>query len=49
LGSWFVEQVKQAVAAGMKIDEERVMVEITFDPPWSQELMSEEAKANLGF
>ena len=25
------------------------MVEITFDPPWSQELMSEEAKLELGF
>lgn len=24
-------------------------VEITFDPPWSQELMSEEAKLELGF
>ena len=25
------------------------MVEITFDPPWSQEPMSEEAKLELGF
>ena len=24
-------------------------VEITFDPPWSQDLMSEEAKLDLGF
>ena len=24
-------------------------VEITFDPPWTQELMSEEAKLDLGF
>ena len=24
-------------------------VEITFDPPWSRELMSEEAKLELGF
>ena len=24
------------------------MVEITFDPPWTQELMSEEAKLELG-
>lgn len=24
------------------------MVEITFDPPWSQDLMSEEAKLELG-
>lgn len=25
-----------------------VEVEITFDPPWTQELMSEEAKLELG-
>ena len=24
-------------------------VEITFDPPWSQDLMSDEAKLELGF
>jgi len=24
-------------------------VEITFDPPWTRELMSEEAKLELGF
>jgi len=26
-----------------------VEVELTFDPPWSQDLMSEEAKLELGF
>jgi FeS assembly SUF system protein len=26
-----------------------VEVEITFDPPWSQDMMSEEAKLQLGF
>lgn len=32
------------------IDEVRnAEVEITFDPPWSQEMMSEEAKLELGF
>ncbi|THD69402.1 DUF59 domain-containing protein [Robertkochia marina] len=31
------------------IDEVKdAMVEITFDPPWSQDLMSEEAKLELG-
>lgn len=28
---------------------ENVMVELTFDPPWHQDLMSEEAKLTLGF
>jgi metal-sulfur cluster biosynthetic enzyme len=49
LGSYFVDMVKQALVAGLQIDEENIMVEITFDPPWSQELMSEEVKAQLGF
>ncbi len=49
LGGYFMEQVKEAVATGVGIDEDKVGVEITFDPPWSQELMSEEAKAQLGF
>lgn len=32
------------------IDElQDVEVELTFDPPWSQDLMSEEAKLELGF
>lgn len=32
------------------IDEVRnAEVEITFDPPWNQDLMSEEAKLELGF
>ena len=32
------------------IDEVRnAEVEITFDPPWSQDMMSEEAKLELGF
>ena len=38
--------VKQKVKS---IDEIKdVEVEITFDPPWTQELMSEEAKLELG-
>mgnify|MGYP000982116294 CR=1 FL=1 len=32
------------------IDEiNEVEVELTFDPPWGQEMMSEEAKLELGF
>lgn len=49
LGGWFVEQVKQAVATGLKISEENVLVEITFDPPWTQDMMSDEVRAELGF
>lgn len=28
---------------------EKVRLELVFDPPWSPEMMSEEAKAELGF
>lgn len=30
-------------------DVRNVEVEITFDPPWTQDMMSEEAKLELGF
>ena len=33
---------------GLEVDK-NVSVELTFDPPWTQEMMSEEAKAELGF
>ncbi len=41
------EQVKESVLAvpGIK----SATVEVTFDPPWSQDMMSEEAKLELGF
>jgi FeS assembly SUF system protein len=41
------EEVKEKVRS---IDEVRdAEVEITFDPPWTKDLMSEEAKLELGF
>jgi metal-sulfur cluster biosynthetic enzyme len=33
---------------GIEPDED-VTVELTFDPPWVQDMMSEEARAELGF
>jgi len=49
LGGWFVEQVRLAVVSELKLKPDQVMVEITFDPPWSQELMGKEAREKLGF
>ena len=40
-------EVEQKVQTLDEID--NAEVEITFDPPWSQDLMSEEAKLELGF
>jgi len=28
---------------------QKVVVQLVFDPPWSQEMLSEEAKLELGF
>jgi metal-sulfur cluster biosynthetic enzyme len=49
LGGWFLEHVKEAVVSVVGVEEEQVQVEITFDPPWTMELMDLEAKAELGF
>ena len=41
------QEVKEKIRS---IDEVKTAeVEITFDPPWTQDLMSEEAKLELGF
>ena len=42
-----VEEVQETVS---QIDElNQVSVKLTFDPPWFQDLMTEEAKLELGF
>ncbi len=42
-----VEQVKQSIE---KIDDtNKVEVKLVFDPPWSMDMMSDEAKLQLGF
>lgn len=41
------EEIKQKVGAIEGVQE--VNVNITFDPPWSQDMMSESAKLQLGF
>ena len=42
--------IKDALYVFPEIDVDRdVAVEITFDPPWTIECMSEEVKAELGF
>ena len=41
------EEVKERVRSIGDVQE--VEVEITFDPPWTKDMMSEEAKLELGF
>jgi len=41
------QEVKEKVRSLDEVNE--VELELTFDPPWTRELMSEEAKLELGF
>ncbi|GGE06659.1 MULTISPECIES: iron-sulfur cluster assembly protein [Sphingobacterium] len=42
-----MDEVQEKVAAIEGIEE--AIVELTFDPPWNKDMMSEEAKLELGF
>lgn len=46
MGDFLAADVKQKVAMVPNVDE--VIVELTFDPPWNQEMMSEAAKLETG-
>lgn len=49
LAGVFDQMVKQGLADIEGLNAERdVMVELTFDPPWIPDMMSEEARAELG-
>ena len=47
MGDTLVEDVKTKVRQIPKVNE--VEVELTFDPPWTREMMSEEAQLTAGF
>lgn len=42
-----MDEVQRKVAAIDDVSE--ALVELTFDPPWNRDMMSEEAKLELGF
>jgi FeS assembly SUF system protein len=48
VGPFVAEQVREAVLTLVE-GVEKVDVEIVFDPPWTPDRMSDEAKALLGF
>jgi metal-sulfur cluster biosynthetic enzyme len=43
-----LEEVTRVVAEGLGIQNEQVTIEFVFDPPWTQDMMNEEAIAELG-
>ena len=47
MGPFIVDEVQTKISALPDVDE--VSVELVFDPPWSQEMMSDEARLELGF
>jgi len=50
LAAVFQPMVRQAIADIPEFDPYRdLTLELTFDPPWHQDMMSERAKAELGF
>ncbi len=48
LAPYFIDQVKTTVAIAANCPEDHVVVNITFDPPWSAEAVSEEIRLQLG-
>ena len=49
LAPYFQEQVPAMIQQATGLSEEEVELKFVFDPPWVQDMMSEEAKAELGF
>ena len=47
MGEHMAEDIKTKVTNLDKVDE--TSVEVTFDPPWNPEMMSDEARKKLGF
>jgi len=48
LAPYFVEQVQAVLGERFGLEPELVEVQITFDPPWTQDMMDEESLAQLG-
>lgn len=42
------QMVREAVASLTESDEDKIEIDLTFDPPWVPDMMSEEARAELG-
>ena len=47
MGQHMAEDIKQKVSTIKSVNE--VQVDVTFDPPWKPEMMTEDAKQKLGF
>ena len=46
MGPVLIAEVEERVSQAPGIDQ--VVIELIFDPPWSREMMSDEAKLELG-
>lgn len=48
LSGYFSDTIKSTVASAANIDPNQVIIDLTFDPPWSPEAMSEAIRLELG-
>ncbi|HWS23535.1 MAG TPA: iron-sulfur cluster assembly protein [Anaerolineales bacterium] len=48
LSGYFHHTIQTQVAAATGLDPDQVEINLTFDPPWSPEAMSEELRLELG-
>lgn len=49
LSGVFDMMVREAVSSIPSVEPEDIEIQLTFDPPWTMDMMSKEAKATLGF
>jgi metal-sulfur cluster biosynthetic enzyme len=49
LAPFFIDQVKEVVGHAANLSPDQIIVNITFDPPWSMDALSPDMKLKLGF
>jgi metal-sulfur cluster biosynthetic enzyme len=48
LAPYFIDQVKEVIGAAANLKPDQIEVDITFDPPWSPECLSQDMRLQLG-
>lgn len=48
LNNYFVNNAKKAIKKSLGMDENKITIDLVWDPPWDPDMMSEEAKSRLG-
>lgn len=48
LNNYFVNNAKKIIKNSFGIDQNRMVIDLVWDPPWDPDMMSDEAKNRLG-